>query len=177
MDITVRVSGLKDLRKSLKGSKKRIQGFIESVALDFSGYIIGEYLNFYQSPLGDFGYPRNEGSRLAQSVQISSSSLISRVETNLKEAVFKEFGTGIYATVGPKVPITPKLAKVLAFPYWTLPPGFEGAHVEESSVPGAKGTVFAKSVKGQRPYPIWFTSQADQFIDRMVIQAVKELKL
>lgn len=142
----------------------------------------------YQTPIGAFGYPKDQNQTLAQAVQTETDGLNGEVFTNKPEASYVEFGTGIYNTKGAKKPIRPKRAGgFLAFPVWQLPPRFKGYFIDREDTSfqilgkdlpfGAIGVVLAKEVDGMRARPVWGEPEVLKAISRLVEVEVKEARL
>lgn len=151
-----------------------IQGILTATAAGAVAVISRAYqILVYSAPPGVFGAPKNAGKPLAQAVSLEVEPDGVTVFTSKKEAGYVEFGTGVYATIGPRRPITPKRAKHLAFPYWTLPPDFHGftiprANARGSLPAGAQGLVIAKKIQGMQARPVWFNPATLNAIEKIL---------
>jgi hypothetical protein len=164
--------------------KAQVQARADAILTDIGEGVVTVVSKAYEAIIysglagGVFGNPKWQGKQLAQSVQYERSPNKLVVFTNKKEAAYVEFGTGIFATVGPKSPITPKRAKRLAFPVWQLPTDFKGVFIPRADVKGnlafgAIGLVLARKVQGMRPRPVWENPAVEKAILQVIEQAVK----
>jgi hypothetical protein len=162
-----------------------IQEIVELTAQAARLFITEAYKrDLYMEPLGAFGYPRNDGALLANSVELEIGQLQAELFPTREEAAWVEFGTGIYSTDGPQEPIRPTGSKALAIPVYPqhsldLENLFfiEAAKVEGLKEPlpdEAIGVVLAKSVKGMKPTPIWFTDEMMRRIEQVASEEARE---